>query len=237
MAYPPATLEQTLEERERFGDLAWTTAAQNGFADQNTIGHDAFDALLAGGAVLDGLAADELRALGFLTAEGSWTETATAARTLFAQKRAVRVAHAADGRQTSFLAAFDEEYAVVLSGEPVGAASGLGPREFGISYLPVETLVGAVLRWLAISPAWAFADTDYVFSEQQLETLLSGEASTLPEQTGPQLGFMAGRALSRFSIALGELDPTQFVAVDGWGYFAVEPVAGGLRLAAMHTSV
>jgi hypothetical protein len=237
LPYPLATLEETLEGRESFGDLAWAATAQNGFAHQSTISQSAFEALLAGEPVADSAAADELLALDYLTAEGSWTEAAASARTLFDQKRAVRVAYSDREGQSTLLAAFDVEQAIVVTGAPVGAPSILGPEQFGLSYLPVETLVGAVLRWLAVSPAWAFAGTDYVFSEQQLEALLSGEASTLPEEAGPQLGLMAGKTWSRFSIALGELEPTQFVAIDEWGYFAVTPVDGGFRLGAMHTSV
>lgn len=237
LPYPLATLEETMEGREYLGDLAWAATAQNGFEYQNTVTHNSFEALLSGEVVADQSVADELIALGYLTAEGSWTEAAASARSLFDQKRAVRVAYSHRARQSTLLAAFDEEQAIVVTGAAIGAMSNLGSEQFGISYLPVETLVGAVLRWLAISPAWAFADTHYVFSEQQLEALLSGEASTLPEEAGPQLGVMAGKAWSRFSIALGALEPTQFVAIEEWGYFSITPVAGGLRLRAMHTSM
>src|SRR5690606_17303101 len=150
MPFPPATLEQILEERERAGSLDWAAASQNGFIHQNTISHDAFETLLAGGPVINRSAAEGLRTLGYLPAEGSWTETGSAVRTMFERKRAVRVVQSHRGRQSTLLAAFDEEYAVVVSGPPVGAASVLESGEFGISYFPVEALIGAVLRWLAI---------------------------------------------------------------------------------------
>ena len=235
--YPPVTREQLLADRERFGDIAWAAAAQNGFVYQNTIAQVGFEALLSGGTVSAGVAADDLRALGYLTTDGGWTDTGAAARGLFEQKRAVRIAHRSGGHQKTLLAVFDQDYAIVVTGVLVGADGTLGDGQFGISYLPTESLVGTVMRWLGLSPAWAFANTKYVLSERQLEALLNGDTTAVPEEASPQLAIMAGQSWSRFSLGLGDVEPTQFVAVDGWGYFAVEPVDGGFRLHAMPTVV
>ena len=216
-------LDEIETQRQAVGSLAWIRNAQSAAAFDSVISYEAFEHLTGENEQLVPLVARELAALEYLDESNAWTEAGAYARHLAQgdNARAVAVTFRSGDDTGALFAGFDEEFALV-------AASGEGVADgtFGLSMVPLQALPNFLAKWMPLNPEWAFANTDFPLTNEQIAGLVVGEITELPEAAGPQLGAMAPERWTRYVLRFGDTEPRVLIAVENWGYFLAEPTDG-----------